>query len=73
MRFLVGMVLGAALTVGGAYLYDSQHAAPALAAPTSAQMRADERPLVNWDVVAVKWSQLTRRAHAEWSRLAHSS
>jgi hypothetical protein len=70
MRLLTGIVLGAALTVGGAYLYDSHRATLALDnAPASAQ----ERPLVNWDVVAVKWSQLARRARAEWHRLANAS
>ena len=44
MRILLGMVLGAVLTVGGAYLYDSHHAALAMNAPASAQ----QRPLVNW-------------------------
>jgi len=69
MRLLTGIVLGAVLTVGGAYLYDSHGAALAPDAPASAQ----ERPLVNWDVVAVKWSQLATRARAEWHRLANAS
>ena len=69
MRILLGMVLGAVLTVGGAYLYDSHHAALAMNAPASAQ----QRPLVNWDVVAATWSHLARRARAEWSRIANSS
>lgn len=64
MRLLLGIILGGVLTVGGAYLYDSHHAAAALTAPASAQ-----RPLVNWDVVATKWGNLTDRAHAEWNRL----
>ena len=29
MRVLLGIILGAVLTVGGAYLYDSHHAAEA--------------------------------------------
>jgi hypothetical protein len=65
MRVLVGIILGAVLTVGGAYLYDSHHAAAAVGAPATAQ-----RPLVNWDVVAVKWDRLSTRARAEWHRLA---
>jgi hypothetical protein len=73
MRLLVGMVLGAALTVGGAYLYDSQNAAGALSMPASVQAATHERPLVNWDVVAVKWRHITRRARAGWNRIAHSS
>jgi len=69
MRLLLGMILGALLTVGAAYLYDSHHAALAMNAPASAQ----QRPLVNWDVVAAKWDHLTKRARTEWNRLASSS
>jgi len=65
MRVLFGIILGAVLTVGGAYLYDSHNAATAAAAPASLQ-----RPLVNWDVVGTKWQQFSERARAEWSRLA---
>jgi hypothetical protein len=69
MRLLLGMILGAVLTVGGAYLYDSHRAALAMGAPASAQ----QRPLVNWNVVAIKWGDLARRARAEWRRIANSS
>ena len=65
MRVLLGIILGCILTVGGAYLYDSQHALEAANAPASAQ-----RPLVNWDVVETKWQQLTVRARSEWFRVA---
>jgi hypothetical protein len=65
MRVLIGIVLGGVLTVGGAYLYDSHNALAATNAQASAQ-----RPLVNWDVVDVKWNHLTERARVEWTRLA---
>jgi hypothetical protein len=65
MRLLLGIILGGALTVGGAYLYDSQNARSAGNAPTSVQ-----RPMVNWDVVGTKWEHLSVRARAEWTRLA---
>jgi hypothetical protein len=65
MRVLLGIILGAVLIVGGAYLYDSHHAAVAANTPASAQ-----RPLVNWDIVAAKWGHLTTRARAEWHRIA---
>jgi hypothetical protein len=68
MRLLFGIILGAVLTVGGAYLYDSHQAAAAVSTPATAQ-----RPLANWDVVAIKWSHLAARARAEWSRIASSS
>ena len=65
MRVLIGIILGAVLTVGGAYLYDS-HAVPGAATSSiSAQ-----RPMVNWDVVNTKWNHLTERARAEWNRIA---
>lgn len=62
MRVLLGIILGACLTVGAAYLYDSHNA---LVANVAAQ-----RPLVNWDVVNGKWNHLTQRARAEWVRVA---
>ncbi len=65
MRLLLGIILGGALTVGGAYLYDSHHALTAGNAPADVQ-----RPLVNWEVVGTKWRHLNERARAEWSRLA---
>lgn len=65
MRVLFGIMLGISLTIGGAYVYDSTHTAAAASTPTIAQ-----RPLVNWDVVAFKWHELTARARTEWRRLA---
>jgi hypothetical protein len=65
MRLLLGIILGGALTVGGAYVYDSHNAPAAGNAPADVQ-----RPLVNWDVVGTKWRHLNERARAEWSRLA---
>ena len=65
MRLLLGIILGAVLTVGGAYVYDSHNALDAANAPATAQ-----RPLVNWDVVSVKWDHLSARARSEWTRVA---
>jgi hypothetical protein len=65
MRVLFGIILGAFLTVGGAYIYDSHNALDAVNAPATAQ-----RPLVNWDIVSVKWQILSERARTEWSRIA---
>jgi hypothetical protein len=64
MRLLLGIILGVGLTVGSAYIYDSHNALDAVNAPASAQ-----RPLVNWDIVSVKWEHLTVRARSEWTRL----
>ena len=65
MRLLLGIILGGALTVGGAYLYDSHNTLAAGNAPAGLQ-----RPLVNWDVVGTKWQHLNERARAEWARLS---
>ena len=62
MRVLIGIILGAVLTVGGAYLYDSHMAQGGSAGA--------QRPMVNWDVVNTKWNHLTERARAEWNRIA---
>jgi hypothetical protein len=64
MRTLFGIILGVALTIGGAYLYDSSHALNA--ANTTASV---EKPMVNWDIVNTKWQHLTERARSEWNRV----
>ncbi len=60
MRLLLGIIIGGLLTVGGAFLYDSNNTRMATTAPTTT-----ERTLVNWDVVGTKWEQLTQRARAQ--------
>jgi hypothetical protein len=65
MRLLLGLILGAVITIGAAYIYDSHNAV--VAQNGSAPV---ERPLVNWDIVSSKWQQLTDRARAEWNRHA---
>jgi hypothetical protein len=66
MRVLIGIILGAIITIGGAYLYDSHNA---LASSSNASSGV-QRPMVNWDVVSTKWNHLTGRARQEWARLA---
>ena len=63
MRLLFGIILGALITVGAAYVYDAAHA-PATTTAAAA------RPLVNWEVVDAKWTGLTNRARTEWTRIA---
>jgi len=63
MRLLFGIILGALITVGAAYVYDQAHA-PATTTAAAA------RPLVNWDVVDAKWNHLSDRARTEWTRIA---
>jgi hypothetical protein len=57
MRLLLGIILGAALTVGGAYV-------------TDAVSGAEAKPMVNWDVVAKNVDHVTTLARAGWKRIA---
>jgi hypothetical protein len=69
MRFFLGLILGAVLTVGGAYVYDS---ATTGTDPSSIDrpVLGMDRPMVNWDVVDKNWRQLTSRVRQEWHKLA---
>ena len=54
MRFLIGVIFGAALTVGAAYVHDNVNFgrdAPAASRPM----------IVNWNVLAGLWSSATYR------------
>jgi len=57
MRLILGMILGAALTIGGAYVYDTASKAP------------DARPMVNWDVVAKNTDSLMIMIKQGWAKL----
>ena len=61
MRLLLGMILGAALTVGGAYVSDT--------ATKSSGSEADARPMVNWDVVGRNVDTVTAMVKDGWARL----
>jgi hypothetical protein len=57
MRLLLGIVLGALLTIGGAYILDA---------------RADgveQRRMVNWDVVGQRVDELTADLQVIWQDL----
>lgn len=57
MRLIFGMILGAALTIGGAYVSDTASKGP------------DARPMVNWDVVAKNVDTLTVMVKQGWAKL----
>jgi len=59
MRLIFGMILGAALTIGGAYVSDT-----ATRSPTG-----DARPMVNWDVVGKNFDTLTGLVKQGWAKL----
>jgi hypothetical protein len=64
MRLILGMMLGAILTVTAAYLHDSLRASPATDPAASAS-----RAMVNWDVVESNWNSFKAKAHAGWTDL----
>ncbi len=67
MRMLFGMVLGALLTVGAAFFHDTWTPGHR---PTQAPS-AEQRPMVNWDVVDENWRVVRQRAREAWTTLSH--
>ena len=65
MRVLLGIVLGACLTVGTAFISDNW--------ATSANERTatEHRSMVNWDVVGDNMRIMRQHAHSVWNRLSH--
>jgi hypothetical protein len=57
MRFILGIIIGVLLTVGGAYVAD-------------AVAGTEAKPMVNWDVVVRNVNALTDLARAGWKRIA---
>ncbi len=64
MRLILGIILGVALTVGGAYVADTSTKSPAAG--------VDVRPMVNWDVVAKNFDYVTGLVKDGWSKLTNS-
>ena len=65
MRLLLGMILGALLTVGVAFVHDSWKTG------ASASQTVEQRPMVNWDVVDQNWRVVRQRAREAWTALSH--
>ena len=59
MRMFFGIILGCALTVGGAYVADS-----------ITGNSPSARPMVNWDVVGKNFEMLTALARDGWRKIA---
>ena len=75
MRIFLGMILGAILTVVGAYSYDVVTGKMAATVDTPSNVAMDERPMVNWDIVGKNWQHLetnvremVARAHEQWTK-----
>jgi len=72
MRFFLGMIVGALLTIGVAYVSDASiSGATTTTTGTSASTQISaERPMVNWDVVTTNWHHFTVGVRNTWNRLA---
>jgi hypothetical protein len=64
MRLLLGMILGAILTVAFAYSYDSMQTSSVATGPA-----AGKRTMVNWDVVEANWNSFKVKAQTGWTEL----
>ena len=58
MRFILGIIIGCALTIGGAYIVDRISVAAA------------KPVMVNWDVVAKNFDSATTRAREGGKKIA---
>ncbi|HRF09543.1 MAG TPA: hypothetical protein PL193_13000 [Xanthobacteraceae bacterium] len=65
MRFLFGILVGAALTILTAYIVDSRTNVAGVEPSSTRQM-------VNWDVVSQNWHQFSYRVRGEWRKLTTS-
>ncbi|MEX0589748.1 MAG: hypothetical protein WD207_01545 [Xanthobacteraceae bacterium] len=63
MRLLFGIILGASLTIGAAYIHDTMYAAPSPTLP------GVTRTLVNWDVASEVADKFTRFVRQQFERL----
>jgi hypothetical protein len=59
MRFILGIIVGCAITVGAAYVADA----------TSSSAAAG-KPMVNWDVVAKHFNSVTALAREGWKKIS---
>lgn len=67
MRLLFGMILGAAVTVGLAYVHDSMYAAVSFTPPAAAEQA---RPMVNWDVASSLARRTSSAAREQWDKIS---
>jgi len=67
MRVLFGMIVGAALTIGGAYVHDSVYASVSAEPPAAGA----DRPMVNWDVANAFARRTSAVAREQWNRLTN--
>ncbi len=65
MKTILGMILGCLLTIGIVYVHDSMATSTVASGTTASTSRA----IVNWDVAASEWGQVTENVHTAWLKL----
>jgi hypothetical protein len=68
MRVFFGMILGALFLIGVVFVADTWVTGPA--GTTGAQPRAEQRTMVNWDVVGKNLDIVGDRIREAWNTLA---
>ncbi len=64
MRLIIGIILGIALTVGGAFISDTLR-------PAAGSDGVEAKPMVNWDVVGQKCKNVSTELQDAWNRLTN--
>lgn len=67
MRFLFGIVVGVALTIGVAYVHDLGYTQPATTPAPGETVAA--KPFVNWDSVGVNARAAASAIREQWDKL----
>jgi hypothetical protein len=62
MRLIFGIILGALLTIGGAYILDTMR-------PATGPDGVEVKPMVNWDVVQTKFKSASSAVQDGLTRL----
>jgi hypothetical protein len=65
MRLVFGMFLGVLLTLGVAYIHDTQVGPPAPSA-------LEQKTMMNWHVVGENWRALSGRISEQFAKLTNS-
>ncbi len=69
MRMLFGIILGAALTIGAAFIVDTWKTGPAITTG-SASAIVEHRQMVNWDVVGDNMRIARERMREAWTKIS---
>ena len=69
MRFLFGIILGVALTIGVAFIADSWETDATTNGSSSTAV--EHRKMVNWDVVGENMRIARERMQQTWTRISH--